>query len=185
MRRGYAAVLGPVTEAGRRREVTVRPERVRRADTRVVGIDALTTNQRESDPATAVIPVLWRRFHEEGFGRRLPQRAGSGTTCAVYTDYEGDRGGEYRYVVGAEVAAVDEVPPGMVAVTVPAGDYLVFAARGPMPDALVATWRRVWEYFEDGPLQRAFTADVEVHYPAGSAVDVCVAVRPGGGEPGS
>ena len=156
------------------------PERVRRDELRVVGIETRTSNQREAEEATAAIPALWRRFHREEVERRIPGRAAAGRTCAVYTDYEGDHRGGYRLVVGAEVAGADEVPAGMVAVTVPAGDYLVFAARGPMPDALIATWRRIWEYFEHAPVRRAYTADLEVHYPAGSAVDVCVALRDDG-----
>jgi predicted transcriptional regulator YdeE len=155
----------------------VGPERVRRDELRIVGIEAWTSNRREAEEATAAIPALWRRFLGEGLERRIPDRTATGRICAVYTDYERDHRGGYRLVVGAEVAGVDELPAGMVAVTVPAGDYLVFAARGPMPDALVVTWRRVWEYFEHAPARRAYTADLEVHYPAGSAVDVCVALH--------
>jgi predicted transcriptional regulator YdeE len=158
----------------------VRPERVRRGDAQVVGIEARTTARREADPATAAVPALWRRFHGEELGRRIPSRTGTATTCAVYTDYEDGRRGGYRCVVGAEVTSCDEVPSGMVAVAVPAGEYLVFAARGPMPDALAATWQRVAEFFEPGQPRRAWTADLEVHYPTGSAVDVLVAVLPAG-----
>ena len=156
----------------------MRPERVRRGGTQVIGIETRTTRQREADPATAAIPVLWRRFHQEALDGRSPNRAGTATTCAVYTDYEGELRGGYRCVVGAEVTSPDEVPAGMVAVTLPAGDYLVFAARGPMPDALVAAWQRIAEFFERDPVRRAWTADLEVHYPTGSAVDVLVALRP-------
>jgi predicted transcriptional regulator YdeE len=157
---------------------TVRPERVRRAEARVVGIQALTSSRLEADPATAAVPALWRRFEAGGLAGRVPDRAGTRTTCAVYSDYqEGDGDGRrFRCLVGVEVAGQGEVPAGMAAVTVPAGDYLVFAARGPMPEALAATWARVAEFFEHAPLARAFTADLEVHYPAGSAVDVLVAV---------
>jgi predicted transcriptional regulator YdeE len=154
----------------------VGPERLRRGDARVVGIEALTSDRLEADPATAAIPALWRRYRQEGWERRIPNRAGAGATCAVYTDYRRDHRGGYRYVLGAEVTGLDEVPAGLVAVTVPAGDYLVFAARGPMPEALAATWRRIVEYFEHAPVGRAYTADLEIHYPAGSAVDVCVAL---------
>jgi predicted transcriptional regulator YdeE len=159
----------------------VRPERVRRAETRVVGIQAPTSSLLESDPATAVVPGLWRRFEADGIGGRIPGRAGSRTTCAVYSDYQdGDGDGRrFRCLVGAEVAGEGEVPAGMAAVTVPAGDYLVFAARGPMPGALATAWARVAEFFEHADLSRAFTADLEVHYPAGSAVDVFVAVEQG------
>ena len=75
------------------------------------------------------------------------------------------------------MTGLDEVPAGVATVTVPAGDYLVFAARGTMPEALAATWARISEFFEHAPVARAWTADLEVHYPAGSAVDVCVALR--------
>jgi predicted transcriptional regulator YdeE len=163
---------------GEQEGAAVRPERVRRGDTQVIGIESRTTGGPAADPDA--VPGLWRRFHQEGLERRIPNRAGTTTTCAVYTDYEpGDRGG-YRCVVGAEVTSCDEVPAGMVAVTVPAGEFLVFAARGQMPDALAATWERIAEFFEPTAVRRAWTADLEVHYPTGSAVDVLVAVRPDG-----
>jgi predicted transcriptional regulator YdeE len=155
----------------------VRPERVRRAETRVVGIQVRTSSAAEADPATAAVPGLWRRFQGEELAGAIPDRAGTRTTCAVYSDY-GD-GGSFRCLVGAEVTGAGEPPAGMAAVTVPAGEYLVFAARGPMPEALAATWARVAEFFGHAGMARAFTADLEVHYPAGSAVDVFVAV--GGG----
>ena len=159
----------------------MRPERVRRAEARVVGIQAQTSGLLEADPATAAVPELWRRFEAEGLADRIPDRAGTRTTCAVHSDYlDGDGDARrFRCLVGAEVTGQGEVPAGMAAVTVPAGDYLVFAARGPMPDALAATWARVAEFFEHAPLARAFTADLEVHYPAGSAVDVFVAISDG------
>jgi predicted transcriptional regulator YdeE len=154
----------------------VRPERVRRSATQVIGIETRTTRQREADPATATIPVLWRRFRDQALDGRIPNRTGTASACVVYTDYEGEQRGAYRCVVGGEVTSADEVPAGMVAVAVPAGDYLVFAARGPMPGALVAAWARIAEFFERAPVRRAWTADLEVHYPTGSAVDVLVAL---------
>jgi predicted transcriptional regulator YdeE len=157
----------------------VRPERVRRVDSRVVGIQARTSSLLEADPATAAVPALWRRLPD--IVDRIPGRAGTRTTCAVYSDYQDADGGgrRFRCLVGAEVTGPGEVPEGMVAVTVPAGDYLVFAARGPMPGALAATWARIAEFFDHAPMARAFTADLEVHYPAGSAVDVFVAIGDG------
>ena len=159
----------------------MRPERVRRAEARVVGIHSATSIVAEADPVTAAVPALWRRFEADGLAGRVPDRAGTRTTCAVYSHYqEGDAGDRrFRCLVGVEVTGQGEAPAGMAAVTVPAGDYLVFAARGPMPAALAATWARIAEFFEHAPLARAFTADLEVHYPAGSAVDVFVAVAGG------
>jgi len=158
----------------------VRPERVRRVEARVVGVQAQTSSLLEADPATAALPALWRRFEDDQVGGRIPNRAGTRTTCVVYSDYQVGHGERrFRCLVGAEVAGADELPEGLAEVTVPGGDYLVFAARGAMPGALAATWARVAEFFEHAPLARAFTADLEVHYPAGSAVDVLVAVADG------
>jgi predicted transcriptional regulator YdeE len=158
----------------------VRPERVRRDETRVVGIQAQTSSLREADPATAAVPGLWRRFEADQLGDRIPGRGGR-ATCAVYSDYRDAADGDRRFscLVGAEVADSGERPAGLDAVTVPAGDYLVFAARGPMPAALAATWERIGEFFAHAPASRAFTADLEVHYPTGSAVDVFVAIEGG------
>ena len=153
----------------------MRPERVRRDEARVVGIQARTSSRLEADPATAAVPGLWRRFQDDRLGDRIPGRAGARVTCAVYSDYQ-DAGRRFSCLVGAEVAEAGEPPAGLVAVTVPAGDYLVFAARGPMPAALAATWGRIAEFFEHAQMSRAFTVDLEVHYPAGSAVDVFVAI---------
>jgi predicted transcriptional regulator YdeE len=153
----------------------VRPERVRRAESRVVGIQVRTSSVAEADPATAAVPALWRRLEADGLAERITGRAGTRTTCAVYSDYS-DGGASFRCLVGVEVTGAGPAPAGMAEVTVPAGDYLVFAARGPMPEALAATWARVAEFFDHAGMARAFTADLEVHYPAGSAVDVFVAV---------
>jgi predicted transcriptional regulator YdeE len=174
-------VCWPSSGTGSGGRGTVRPERVRRAEARVVGIQAQTSSLLEADPATAAVPELWRRFEADGLADRIPDRAGTRTTCAVYSDYQDGDGDarRFRCLVGAEVTGLGEVPAGMAAVIVPAGDYLVFAARGPMPEALAATWARVAEFFEHAPLARAFTADLEVHYPAGSAVDVFVAISDG------
>ena len=174
-------VCWPSSGTGSGGRGTVRPERVRRAEARVVGIQAQTSSLLEADPATAAVPELWRRFEADGLADRIPDRAGTRTTCAVYRDYQDGDGDvrRFRCLVGAEVTGLGEVPAGMAAVIVPAGDYLVFAARGPMPQALAATWARIAEFFEHAPLARAFTADLEVHYPAGSAVDVFVAIDNG------
>ena len=158
----------------------MRPERVRRDGTQVIGIETRTTRQREADPATAAVPALWRRFRQEALAGRIPNRAGTVTTCAVYTDYEGEHRGGYRCVVGAPGTGAVEVPAGMGAVTGPAGEVRGFAARGAVPDALAAAWERISEFFERAPVRRAWTADLEVHYPTGSAVDVLVALRADG-----
>jgi len=153
------------------------PELVERPATRIVGLAIRTTNAAEAEPTTARIPGLWRRVLEEGVSERVPGRTHPGVLAATYTSYDSDERGPYTLVVGVEVAADAAVPPGLTAVAVPAARCLRFAARGPMPAALVATWGRVWSTFGDpaGPW-RAFTSDLERH-TGREAADVYVAIR--------
>src|SRR4029453_15513143 len=101
----------------------------------VVAVEAPAAGGGGADPATAAVPALWRRFEVDGLAGRVPDRAGTRTTCAVYSDYqEGDAGDRrFRCLVGVEVTGQGEAPAGMAAVTVPAGDYLVLPAPGPRP----------------------------------------------------
>src|SRR5262245_50215969 len=114
------------------------PEVVERPATRVVGLSIRTTNAAEADPATARIPDLWRRVLEDGVPERIPGRTHPGVLAAAYTAYDSDERGPYTLVVGVEVDADAAAPPGLAAVAVPAARCLRFAARGPMPAALVA-----------------------------------------------
>jgi len=156
------------------------PERKRVESKRVVGIRVRTSNPEESEPATASLPGLWGRFLAEGLAGSIPGRREGGAILGVYSSYEPDgEGGAGRYDVtaGVEVAADATPPDGMVEVAVPAGDYLVFEARGEMPAVVVETWQRVWKHFEsERALERAFTVDFEEHVAPGH-VAIHIAVR--------
>ena len=62
---------------------------------------------------------------------------------------------------GAAVTASSE---DFAQIQVEGGDYLVFSAKGPMPDSVIQTWGLVWAYFEDNPqVRRKFATDFEVY----------------------
>lgn len=143
----------------------------------VIGVAARTSNQRETNPTTARIPGLWQRLLGEGMFERVPNKTGDPALYAVYTDYESDFTGEYRLLVGARVASLREIPPDMEGISVPAGEYLDFAASGNLPSALIETWSAIWDYFSTATEQRAYTTDVEIHQPGGEAIDILIAVK--------
>jgi predicted transcriptional regulator YdeE len=155
-------------------------KRVNKAGFHVVGIQVRTCNTDEADPSRGRIAGLWRRFMEEGIAGKVPRPVRPEIVMAVYTNYETDHRGMYSLVLGAEVADLEQVPPGMIGVTVSAGEYLVFTASGPMPRALIETWGEIWEFFspQRSPA-RAYTADFEVHDMSGAGADVpiYIAVR--------
>lgn len=104
---------------------------------------------------------------QQGTLENVPHRADSNLTI-VYTDYSSDASGDYTYVLGVRVTAVDKVPDGMIRVEVPAGKYAVVESeKGSLPEVLPQVWRRIQTMSpaEMGG-QRAFKADFEV-YPEG------------------
>jgi predicted transcriptional regulator YdeE len=136
----------------------------------ITGMSVRTSNDRESDPKTAAIPGLWKRF--------MAKRAGGANTAllyAVYSDYESDANGQYTVTVGA-ASTSDEISEARVATA--AGDYLVFTSTGEMPKAVIDGWKQVWAYFADGAeRQRAYTTDFELHDPKNpSTVRIYIAV---------
>lgn len=132
----------------------------------VVGFTVRTSQQKEAG-GTGLIPQLWQRVMEQGLVEDVPHRADNNLTV-VYTNYSSDQNGEYTYVLGVRVTAVDKVPDGMTAIQVPAGKYaIVTSDTGPLPDIIPKLWQRIWAMSaaELGG-QRAFKADFEI-YPEG------------------
>jgi predicted transcriptional regulator YdeE len=145
-----------------------------RGELLVVGYAVRTTNADETDPSRARLGTLWRRAGAPGAFAHVPGRADE-NLYAVLTDYESDHHGAYTQIIGIAVRTVPRLPEGMVAVRVPAARSLRVEARGPMPQALLAAWQRVWKHTESGGSPpRAFTTDLEVHY--GDGADLYVAV---------
>lgn len=143
----------------------------------VVGIEIRTSNQDEMDPATAQIPALWGRFCQEQVIDRVPGRAPNGFPLGVYSKYQSDHSGPYSLLAGIEVADLQNVPHGLVGLTIPAGNYLVFTAQGPMPHAVIQAWGVIWRYFSADPQYvRAYSADFE-SYRGPETVDIHIAIK--------
>jgi predicted transcriptional regulator YdeE len=130
----------------------------------VVGFEVRTKNALEANPATRRIGDLWNRFFQERMSERITHRKDPGAVVGVYTNYENDHTGFYTLIVGAQVQDAKAIPSGMVGVTIPASKYLVFPAPGKMPEAIVAAWGVVWDYFAQGAAaRRAYTTDFELY----------------------
>ena len=142
----------------------------------VAGLEVRTTNRAEMNPATARIPGVWARFSQESLMERTPARKADGVPLGVYSKYETDHTGPYSLLAGVEVDD-SAVPKGLAGVTIEEGSYLVFPARGPMPQTLIETWMAIWDYFtKNDAHQRAYTTDFEL-YRGADAVDIHIAVK--------
>jgi predicted transcriptional regulator YdeE len=143
----------------------------------VIGVDTVTTNAAEADPATARIPALWARFFGEGVLGRIPGKKEPAVPVGAYTDYESDHRGRYRLLAGAAVEEATPVPDGLASARRLGGRYLVFAGEGEMPGVVIETWKAVWDHFaEPGEHVRAFTTDFEA-YRGPRAVEIFIAIR--------
>ena len=107
------------------------------------------------------------------------------TIFALYTNYASDRNGDYDFVIGAKVSKVSTLPPGMVAKTVPAGNYAILtSAKGPAAKVVPEAWQRIWVLEDKAQLggTRAYRADYEVYdqrsqNPQDSEVDIYVGIK--------
>lgn len=148
-----------------------------RKEIKLIGIAVRTTNQQEMNPATAKIAGLWGRFFQEQVTDKIPNKTPLESTLAAYTKYERDHTGAYDLIVGREVNSLNSIPDGLTGVTIPAGKYLLFTAKGPMPKALIDTWGQIWNYFsKTSSYQRSYTTDYEVHQ-ADDKVEIYIAIK--------
>jgi predicted transcriptional regulator YdeE len=139
----------------------------------ITGLTVRTSNARERDAGTALLPGLWGRFMAATAGVQSEPPA---PVFSVYTDYESDANGEYTVVLGREAGPS---PLEQRTVRVMPGRYAVFTSTGAIPAAVVAGWQEVWTYFaRPGAPARAYTTDFEYYDPAlPSTVRIHIAVR--------
>jgi predicted transcriptional regulator YdeE len=178
----------------------MKPELAHIAAFTVRGMHVRTINRDETDPKTAKLAGLWGRFFSEGIADKIPQRLPGSPIYGVYSSYESDAAGHYDLTAGVSVVltarnsvvrtasgTVDSTadgsastrgePAGLVAVDVPAGEYLVFSAKGSMPGIVIDTWGAIHAYFAaEQRFVRKYTTDFEA-YPGPDEVAIHIAVE--------
>lgn len=123
----------------------------------VIGISVRTTN--EGGQAAKDIPQLWDRFVSEDIESKIPDKA-STDLYGIYTEYEGDFTQPYTTIVGYKVNSLDNVPDGLVGLTIETANYEKFIAKGKLSDDIVFNkWTEIWK----SNLDRAYVTDFEVY----------------------
>lgn len=125
---------------------------------KVAGLTARTTNRDESDPQAARIGTLWDRFFGERIYEKTPHRVDDMRLYGVYSGYEADVHGAFDITTGVAVA------DGPASVRIEGGNYLVFSAKGQMPQMVIDLWDTIWAYFDAHPeIQRRYRSDFEAY----------------------
>ncbi|WP_085640892.1 MULTISPECIES: GyrI-like domain-containing protein [unclassified Pseudomonas] len=140
----------------------------------VAGLRVRTTNLAEQGGHTAKIAPMWGRFHQGGLAAVIPGKQTESPVYGVYSAYESDASGAFDVTAG--VAILDPQSE-FETVRIESGEYLVFEGRGALPEAVIATWGRIWRYFEENPqVERRYTTDFEAYTGPGS-VAVYIGIR--------
>ena len=140
---------------------------------KISGLTARTSNADEMNPATARIGRLWREFDKSV---AVDYRNGN-RVYAVYYEYASDANGEYTVLAGTDQQNARSARP-LETTVIPAGKYLVFRAAGEVPEIVLQTWGRVWEYFsrKDAEYERSYQADFE-YYVNQNEIEIHIGVR--------
>ncbi|AWL78623.1 AraC family transcriptional regulator [Capnocytophaga canimorsus] len=124
---------------------------------KIIGIVVRTTNA--NGQAATDLGKLWRQFMSDTISK-IPNTI-SEEIIAIYTDYESNHQGAYTAIIGKKVSSLDEIPKGMIGREFPATKFQKFIAKGEMPNAVMQTWKTIWE--QDEVLNRAYQYDFEVY----------------------
>ncbi|MDO6682215.1 GyrI-like domain-containing protein [Oceanobacter sp. 5_MG-2023] len=137
----------------------------------VKGIKVRTKNADEMSPDTSKISGLWHRFYRD----IAPTLSKEASILGVYCNYESDFTGEFEELAGSDMIKGDGA---VDSVTIKGGRYLVFEGNGSMPQTVIDTWSKIWEYFgSDNPeYTRAYTTDFE-SYKSDSEIQIFIAIE--------
>ena len=138
----------------------------------IKGISVRTTNASEMNHSTSKIGNL----HQD-FSKKVGINSEKGAHLyVVYFNYESDASGEYSVLVGSDEIS-EKSTENIEQVTILRGNYMVFEGAGEMPQIVINTWSKVWEFFskDNVPVQRAFTTDFE-YYRSQNEIIIYIAV---------
>ncbi|MDO6563511.1 effector binding domain-containing protein [Amphritea sp. 1_MG-2023] len=137
----------------------------------VRGIRVRTKNSAEMNPEKAKIAGLWQRFYAD-IAPTLSQQA---SVLGVYCNYASDLAGEYDVLAGSDMLKDEHAAE---SVAIKGGRYLVFEGKGGLPEIVIETWSKVWDYFssDQSDYTRAYTTDFEL-YNGDNEIQIFIAIE--------
>ena len=121
---------------------------------KIIGVELKTT--MKDGPQD--IPIFWAKHFDEQTLDKIPNKVDPAVSYGIYTDYAQD--GSYTLIIGMEVKSFETIPHGMIAKTIPAANYALFTAKGPIHESVSKMWATIWNLPEIFT-RRALTFDFE------------------------
>lgn len=150
------------------------------AEKTIQGISIRTTNANEMNPETAKIAALYENFYQN----IVVDYQHGARVYGVYFDYESDANGLFSVLAGAD--RIESSTVELQQVKIVAGDYLVFKGEGEMPQAVIDTWMKIWDFFSESntskntddstQYKRAYKTDFEF-YKSESQVEIHIGIE--------
>lgn len=117
------------------------------------------------------IPAFWSRLNADGTVERLESAMDAESKLGVMGVCAGDLDEEtktFTYLAAIERPSGEDarrrLPEGCVELTAPAGTWVIFSARGALPDAIQSVWQRIYaEWFPSSGYEHAPGPDLEVY----------------------
>lgn len=121
------------------------------------GISVITNNHSEMSDDSSKIPQLWEDYYSKNVHLKTKHKSNKGHMYGVYSDYTSDVNGDYKVTVAVEVKKESST-----CIDIENEKYLVFSAKGELPDIVIDTWETIWEYFEkNSEYTRKYSIDFE------------------------
>ncbi len=116
------------------------------------------------------IPLFWNQVMKDGTFEKLLPASGELGVMGACVDFN-DETSELTYMIAIEDS--DKAPRDLERAEIPASNWAVFEAIGPMPDAIQKVWKDIYtEWFPSSQYQHAGTAELEIYSNAdGNASD--------------
>lgn len=125
----------------------------------VVGITTRTINK--NGQSAHDIEVLWQTFWNQNIADKIDNKI-SQDIYAVYTNYESDYTQSYDTIIGYAVSSLEDIPEGLVGLTISQTTYQKIISKGKMPEAVFNTWLEIWAD-EELNAKRTYKADFTIH----------------------
>lgn len=139
-------------------------------------IAGISTKIEDPAQASQQIAALWEQFWKDNLPAQITNRSNN-TIYTIYHQYAGDHHQPYTATIGYRINKIEDLPACFKFVIIPQQHYLVFTASGTLPEAVLKTWKKIWQ----ANLQRSYTFDFEIYderaqNPQDAIVDIYVAV---------
>ncbi len=109
------------------------------------------------------IPQFWDQFMSEKTADKIPAKKDMKVCYGICDDYNFAEG-TFAYIIAYEVTSHENIPPGLIAKTIPEAEYAVFTAKGKIPSSVQNMVGYIYgEWLQNSDYVRSDTPEFEYY----------------------